>query len=226
MMFRFKLIFEAALLLVAPVAWAGESVLKPLVAQCDLIDDEIVGKATGHAARLAALRCMAGQIGPVRYVHHDTKNASGGAGNATSFGTTLTEERARQLGGPKVPPPTGLYDSETPSGFETELKKWIARAKTGDPEACAEIGATIFLDAQPAKYAFTEERMFKCFSLAGDAGNIDAKFMTGVCYFYGIGCTRSKKKAREALKDWKTASGTTKANRDGWVARRFAEINK
>lgn len=225
-MSRFKLIFEAALLLVAPVAFAGESVLKPLVAQCDLIEDEIVGKATGHAARLAALRCMAGQIGPVRYVHHATKNVSSGAGNTTSFGTTLTEERARQLGAPKIPPPTGPYDSETQPTFEADLKKWIARAKEGDPEACAEIGATIFLDAQPAKYAFTEERMFKCFLLAGEAGNAEAKFMTGVCCYYGIGCARNRKKAREALKDWKTATGTTKATRGGWVARRFAEINK
>jgi len=205
---------------------AGTSLVKALVERCDRIDDEIVGKETGHAARLAALRCMAGQIGPVRYVHHDTKNASDGAGNATSFGTTLTEERARKLGGPKVPPPAGRYDSDTSPGFEKDLKGWIARAKTGDPEACGEIGATIFLDAQPAKYAFTEERMFQCFKLAGEAGNVEAKFMTGVCYFYGIGCTRSRKKAREALKDWKIASGTTKANRDGWVARRFAEINK
>ena len=68
--------------------------------------------------------------------------------------------------------------------------------------------------------------MFKCFLLAGEAGNAEAKFMTGVCLYYGIGCTRSKKKAREALKGWKEASGTTKANRGGWVARRFEEINK
>lgn len=211
------------------MALAGESVLKPLVERCDLIDDEIVGKATGQEARLAALRCMAGQIGPVKYVHATLKNSDGGT-KSTSFGTTLSEDRARQLGGPKVPPPTGKYESVTPAGFDAQFRRWIAKTKSKDSDevvtACAEIGATIFLDAQPKKDGYTEQRMFKCFKLAGDAGNADAKFMTGVCLYYGIGCTRSKKQARAALQDWKSASGTTKANRGGWVARRFAEINK
>jgi len=215
------------LLLTAPLfAGAAESysVLKPLVTRCDLIDDEIVGKATGHEARLAALRCMAGKIGPIEYVHHDMKEKLKGGTIDSSFGKTISPDRV--VGGPKVPPMKGKYDTERPDDFDRQMKRWIAATKTGDAIACAEIGAAAFLDAHDGKYSLTEQRMYKCFSLAAEAGVAEAKFMTAVCLYYGIGVTRSKPKARAMLRDWKVASGTTKANRGGWVARRFAEMPK
>lgn len=51
-------------------------------------------------------------------------------------------------------------------------------------------------------------------------------FMSGVCLYYGIGTTKNKKLAYKRLEEWKIASGTTKAKRGGWIARRFEVINQ
>lgn len=221
-----RLLLPFLFLLLLPVsAPAGDSVVKALVARCDLIDDEVVGKAVGSDARLAALRCMAGQIGPVTYVHHELRKMNNGK-LSTDFGTTMSEARILKMGGLKVPPPTGRYDSVTPAGFETQVNAWITRARSGDAEASAELGATTFLNALPKKYRLSEPRLFRSFDLASIAGNVEAKFMKGVCLYYGIGCTRDKAAAFAALQDWKAASGTKKAVRGGWIARRFAEMKE
>lgn len=201
---------------------AGETVslLGALVERCDLIDDEYMAKKTGTEARESILRSIRGEIGPIRYESEIEKSMSsqGGAGN---FGATVS---ANAGSGPKLFPPGGKYTVVKSADFESALKTWKAGYKEKDPLSTAELAASYFTGANaPATGKLNETKMLGLFKQAADAGEPNAMFMCGVCYYYGIGCSPNKKKGLKALEAWKYCSGTTKAKRGGWVARRFGK---
>lgn len=199
-----------------------ESLLDALVEKCDLIDDEYMGKKTSTEARIAILRTLRGKIGPVSYDLVDGPAMAMGNGTSGKFGSDYTGDR-----GPKLFPPEGTYKTTTTPEFDRSLKIWKSGHKQKDPACTGEIAATLFTEAgAPAGNKLNETKMLALFKSSADAGEPSAMFMSAVCYYYGIGCPQNKRKAYKALEAWKYCSGTTKAKRGGWIARRFAFINR
>lgn len=198
------------------------SLLDALVEKCDLIDDEYMGKKTGTEARVAILRTLRGKIGPVSYDLVDGPSMVMNSGSGGNFGSGYEGDR-----GPKLFPPEGTYKTSTTPVFESSLKVWKAGHKQKDPACTGEIAATLFTEAgAPVGNKLNETKMLALFKASADAGEPSAMFMSAVCYYYGIGCAQNKRKAYKALEAWKYCSGTTKAKRGGWIARRFAFINR
>lgn len=199
-----------------------QSLLDALVEKCDLIDDEYMGKKTGTEARIAIMRSLRGKIGPVSYDLMDGPAMAMSAGTGGNFGAGYEGDR-----GPKLFPPEGKYKTSTTPAFDAYLKVWKAGHKDKDPACTGEIAATLFTEAgaQNGK-KLNETKMLELFKASADAGEPSAMFMSAVCYYYGIGCAQNKRKAYKALEAWKYCSGTTKAKRGGWIARRFAFINR
>lgn len=208
-------------LIVSAAAFAAETdgILKSLAQKCDVIDDEYMLKRTGTDARQAILRLLRGEIGIVSYESEVERNLAGGRG--TSFGSSY--EGAR---GPKIFPPGGAYRVVTPSNFDTKVKAWKLGLKEKDADATGELAAALFVDAIKRDGVMNESKMFGLFKTSAEGGNADAMFMQAICHYYGIGCTKSRPTAYKRLEDWKRMSGTTKAKRGGWIARRFEFINR
>lgn len=198
------------------------SLLDALVEKCDLIDDEYMVKKTGTEARESILRSIRGTIGPISYESEIEKSMSGGS--AGKFGATVA---ADPLQGAKFFPPGGEYKLTTSPAFDKSLKIWKAGYKEKDPTCTAELAAAYFTGANaPSGSKLNETKMLALFKAAAEGNEPNAMFMCGVCYYYGIGCSPNKKKGLKALEAWKICSGTTKAKRGGWIARRFDTINK
>lgn len=213
----------ALLLLVVSVAsWAAETdgIIAALVRKCDLIDDEYMEKKTGTAARQAIMKSVRGEIGCIAY-ESEFELKDRGTRSSGNFGTSYTGDK-----GLKMFPPGGEYKLILPADFDSKVKTWKKGLKEKDSEATAELAAALFMEAIKREGTLNESKMFAFFKTAADQGEADAMFMTGICYYYGIGCTKSRSKAYKNLESWKLASKTTKAKRGGWIARRFEVINK
>lgn len=201
----------------------GISLLDALVQKCDLIDDEYMAKKTGAEARESILRSLRGPIGPISYNSEIEKKMSGG-NQAGKFGATLSSSSER---GPKIFPPGGVYSVSVTPAYERAIKVWKAGLKDKDPVCTGEIAAALFTEALKSDSGkLNETKMLDLFKKSADSGHAPSMFMCGVCFYYGIGCPQNKKKGLKALEAWKITSGTTKAKRGGWVARRFETINK
>lgn len=201
----------------------GISLLDALVQKCDLIDDEYMAKKTGAEARESILRSLRGSIGPISYDSEIEKKMSGG-NQAGKFGATLSGLSER---GPKIFPPGGVYSVSVTPAYERAIKVWKAGLKDKDPDCTGEVAAALFTEALKSESGkLNEAKMLDLFKKSADSGNANSMFMCGVCFYYGIGCPQNKKKGLKALEAWKVTSGTTKAKRGGWIARRFETINK
>lgn len=202
---------------------AGGTVLNALVAKCDLIDDEYIGRQTGAKAREAIMRLLNGPIGPVNYVHESMKDRTDDTVRESGFGKTFSGPTAL---GPKIFPLAGKYIAVTKPAFDKGLAKWVEAAKKGSPEACGEMASVFFCSASHGRYSPSDAKLFKLYKVAADGGVAGAKFMCAVCYFYGIGTNVNRKAAYAMLQQWKESTGTKKAKKGGWIARRFAEVNR
>lgn len=218
---RFVLLAFLSVVSVASSAMETPGIIAELVKKCDLIDDEYMAKKSGTEARLSILRSARGQIGIIAYESEFERQAKKGGGPGGVFGSAYTGAQ-----GPVMFPPGGTYTVVKPDDFDETVKSWKAGLKAKDPVATGELAAALFTEAVKRDGTLNESKMYGLFKTAGEAGNADAMFMQGVCLYYGIGCTKSRMGAFKRLEAWKKASGTTKAKRGGWVARRFEVINK
>lgn len=212
-------------ILFAAIVPSGEAggILDALVAKCDAIDDEYMVGKVGTEARHAILRSLRGKIGPIEYVHSDARLRASTASHDTAFGKTYTGP----LKGPHVFPIGGKYVALVPDEFTLQIKKWAVEGLKGDSiVARAELASALFAEAYIGKGELNEAKMFLLYRNAAEAGNSGAMFMCAICRYYGIGIPKDEKKALKMLECWKRLSGTKSVARDGWIARRFAVINK
>lgn len=220
------MVFLASIfLLFAAIVPSGEAdgILDSLVAKCDAIDDEYMAGKTGTEARHAILRSLRGKIGPIEYVHSDVRLRPSTSAQDTAFGKTYTGS----LKGPHVFPIGGKYIALVPDEFTLQIKKWAAEGLKGDSVvARAELASALFAEAYLGKGELNEAKMFLLYRNAAEAGNSGAMFMCAVCRYYGIGIPKDEAKALKMLQHWKQLSGTKSVPRDGWIARRFAVINR
>lgn len=218
---RILLFAILALVSVALPAAETSGIIAELVRKCDLIDDEYMAKKSGADARKAIMRCVRGKIGIISYESEIEKKMGGGGGNG-SFGSAYSGNQ-----GVKIFPPGGEYRLVTPANFDKTVAKWKSGHKDKDAAATAELAAALFTEAYKGTGgSVSESTIYRLFKTAADKGDADAMFMSGVCLYYGIGTTKNKKLAYKRLEEWKIASGTTKAKRGGWIARRFEVINQ
>ena len=218
-------LFASIFLLFAVVIPSGEAdgILDALVAKCDAIDDEYMSGKTGTEARHAILRSLHGKIGPIEYVHSDARLRPNASEQNTAFGKTYTG----RLKGPHVFPIGGKYIALVPDEFAVQIKKWADEGLKGDSVvARAELASALFAEAYIGKGELNESKMFMLYRNAAESGNSGAMFMCAVCRYYGIGIPKDEGKALKMLQCWKKLSGTKSVPRDGWIARRFAVINK
>lgn len=214
------LVLILSLVSAAVMAAETDGIIAALVQKCDNIDDEYLGKQTGTEARRSIMKCVRGEIGCISY-ESEFELKDRGSRSSGNFGSTYSGDK-----GLKMFPPGGEYKLSTPPDFEAKVKTWKKGLKEKDSRATAELAAALFMEAVKREGTLNESKMFAFFKTAADQGEADAMFMTGVCYYYGIGCTRSRSRAFKNLEAWKQASKTTKAKRGGWIARRFEVINK
>lgn len=209
-------------LIVSAAAYAAETdgILKALAQKCDVIDDEYMLKKTGTEARRAIMKSVRGEIGCIAY-ESEFELRDQGSRASGNFGSTYTGDK-----GLKLFPPGGEYKLTVPADFDAKVKAWKAGMKEKDADATGEIAAALFLEAIKRDGVMNEAKMFGLFKTAAEGGNADAMFMQAICHYYGIGCTKSRPTAYKRLEDWKRMSGTTKAKRGGWIARRFEFINR
>lgn len=217
-----KKTFLLLILLVSAAAYAAETdgILKALAQKCDVIDDEYMLKKTGTEARQSIMRSIRGEIGCIAY-ESEIELKDAGSRASGNFGSTYTGDK-----GIKMFPPGGTYKHTLPADFDAKVKAWKAGMKEKDAEATGELAAALFTEAVKRDGTLNETKMFGLFKTAAEGGNADAMFMQAICHYYGIGCVKSRPTAYKRLADWKQMSGTTKAKRGGWIARRFEFINR
>lgn len=209
-------------LIVSAAAYAAETdgILKALAQKCDVIDDEYMFKKTGTEARRAIMRSVRGEIGCISYESEFELKVRGSRASG-SFGSTYTGRKGLNLF-----PPGGEYKLTLPADFDDKVKAWKLGLKMKDADATGELAAALFMEAIKRDGVMNESKMFGLFKTSAEGGNADAMFMQAICHYYGIGCTKSRPTAYKRLEDWKRMSGTTKAKRGGWIARRFEFINR
>lgn len=209
-------------LIVSAAAYAAETdgILKALAQKCDVIDDEYMLKKTGTEARRAIMKSVRGEIGCISY-ESEFELKDRGSRASGSFGSTYTGSKGLNLF-----PPGGEYKLTLPADFDDKVKAWKLGLKMKDADATGELAAALFIEAIKRDGVMNESKMFGLFKTSAEGGNADAMFMQAICHYYGIGCTKSRPTAYKRLEDWKRMSGTTKAKRGGWIARRFEFINR
>ncbi len=218
-MIALKLSLIAFTIFSASIALAEERILPELVKKCDKIDDEFLEFALDDNVWDNIMRCLNGKIGPVN--HHHISESGTSTVKSGAFGTAW---KGPDSMGPKVFPNRGKYITDKPSSFTPTYKKLVEKAKKGDPDACGEVAAAIFVKAITNK-SFTATKMFEYFRAAGIAGSADAIFMCGVCGYYGIGTLRNRKDAIKALKIWQNLTHA-ELREGGWVQRRLSNQSK
>ena len=224
------MIIAIALLLTSAAVTPAEvdySLTAALVRGCDRIDDEYMDYIKNPAdKRRAILRTIAGKIGPIEYVNESyEKMANKGPKKGSSgFGTILENSAAKR--GPKTFPPEGKYVTRTPKDFTKKVGEWMAGMKRGEASAIRELASVAFCEAIAGKGTINERKIAELYKKASDQGDAEATFMLAVCAYYGIGCKVNKPKAYELLGKWKNLANVSKAMKDNWVHRRFAEMKK
>lgn len=186
----------------------GSSAVEALIEICEGTPE---GKVNMKNPRASILEDVGGfDIGPVRYKErtkvktYDRVVSGGNLFGETAFGEEvmicrpIVTERIKDI------KHVG-YDVETSIEFEQGIKRMEEAARQKHPEACAEIGALIFVDVFKNKMGYSELKMMKYFKTAADGGSINGKYMVAYCTYFGIGCTANRGRAKMYLKEWAKA---------------------
>lgn len=185
----------------------GASAVEALIEICEEIPESFVSVKNPRVSILENAGGM--DIGPVRYKERTKVKSHTHREYVGSF-STMTSEGDFVDG--NVYKDTRVYDVqhrgydvETSMEFEQGIKRMEEAARQKHPEACAEIGALIFVDVFKNKMGYSELKMMKYFKTAADGGSINGKYMVAYCTYFGIGCTANRGRAKMYLKEWAKA---------------------
>lgn len=214
----------------------GGSVVVPLVKKLnDLSESNLV--VDKRAARLAIMQQISGSIGPIEYTRSSRSitttrtgqigsfsgsSSSGGFIDGAIYGST-SSTRTKDYG----------YRAVVSPAFKSGLEDMVSLARRGFPDACAEVGASIFVDATRGMIGLDERRGVDFFKKASNAGNVYGKFMHAFCLYYGIGGKEDRTNARKLLIEMQSLLKNKEVHRDainitsyGWCSRRLAEARQ
>lgn len=119
---------------------------------------------------------------------------AGGTSNGGSFAGTLYGKQTTTSY--KV----GDFETTVTDDLSHALLHWKKAAGYGNPQACAEYAAAMFIEATKGDLA--NSKMYRYFKIAADGGVLHARFMQAICLQYGIGVAQDSNSAKKLCESW------------------------